>query len=334
MLVGVPILSVLTPVLFFQLGLYEGLVCLVQKPVASMVYTLVYWLGDRQITVALRRRFPDYRMVKKRLLYAGLLVVLYTVLVTFGMGYAQQKFGPSSFMLYKSLSPWRIVAGSLFSTALVVLIYEAVYFVNRWKLSMIEAERLREEQAKSQLEALRNQVNPHFLFNSLNTLVSLIPEDQQKAVDFVQKLSLVYRSVLDLNERSVVSLREELDLAKNYLFLVKTRFEESFSYHIQIADEALGRYTVPLALQMLLENAIKHNVVSRRRPLHVHMEVEGEWLVVRNNLQPKTEEQTKPGTGLRNLESRYRLLFDRSVELRSSDLFFEVRLPLVEILEK
>ncbi len=294
----------------------------------------MYWMGDRQITIAMRRRFPDYSMVKRRLLVAATIVIVYTIAVSLLLAFLQEQYGTNAFTPFKELSPWRKIAGSLFVTALVLLIYESVYFVNRWKESMIEAEKLREEQAKSQLEALRNQVNPHFLFNSLNTLVSLIPEDQQKAVDFVQKLSLVYRSVLDLNERSVVSLREELDLAKNYLFLVKTRFDENFSFEISIAEESLGRYTVPLALQILLENAIKHNVVSRKRPLRVQILVHDNMLCVRNNLQLKQDEQPKLGTGLRNLESRYRLLFDRSVEVQSSDTHFEVCLPLIEIKEK
>jgi LytS/YehU family sensor histidine kinase len=175
-------------------------------------------------------------------------------------------------------------------------------------------------------------VNPHFLFNSLNTLITLIPEDPQLAVAFVQKLSNVYRYVLQNKDKELVTLAEEMKVAEAYLFLLKTRFGENLRVHTDIPPGQLGKFIAPLTLQMLLENAIKHNVVSAEKPLHIDLYVEkDEVLVVKNNLQRKSSVPDSTQTGLANISQRYRLLCQQAVEVVVTASNFMVVLPLLTV---
>jgi LytS/YehU family sensor histidine kinase len=181
------------------------------------------------------------------------------------------------------------------------------------------------------LEGLRNQVNPHFLFNSLNTLVYLIPEDSEKAVRFVQQLSKVYRYVLESREARIIPLQDELAFLQSYIFLLKERFGENLQVKLTDLNGQTDGAIVPLTLQMLFENAIKHNVISTEKPLMIEVFAEKGHLVVRNNLQRKNQVMDSTGVGLENIRTRYRMLTDREVEVIVSREYFTVLLPMVEI---
>ena len=212
---------------------------------------------------------------------------------------------------------------------IVTIIYECAYFFGRWEHSLYESERLKKESLVSQLELLKNQISPHFLFNSLNALITLVPEDPKLSVLFIQRLSNVYRHVLNYNEKNVISLEAELKFLDDYIFLNKMRFGENLRivYHLPVNLEQMK--VIPFTLQMLVENAIKHNIVSGKKPLTITISKDGNFIVVKNNLQVKTSGVESTGTGLQNITSRYELLTNKQVEVIADTSDFSVSLPLI-----
>jgi ligand-binding sensor domain-containing protein len=188
-------------------------------------------------------------------------------------------------------------------------------------------ENLKKASVQSQYEALKSQVNPHFLFNSFNTLIAFIEENPPLAVEYTEKLSDFYRAILAHREKDRISLKEELKLAEDFGYLLKMRFGDSFSLEIRI-DNVSG-YIAPLALQILIENAVKHNVASRGKPLRVRIERRDDYLLIANTLQRKTGQEASTGFGLSSLISRYGLLTKRPVLAGERDGEFQVRLPLL-----
>jgi LytS/YehU family sensor histidine kinase len=180
----------------------------------------------------------------------------------------------------------------------------------------------------ARFENLKSQVNPHFLFNSFNALTNLVYEDQDKAAKFIKKLSDVYRYVLDTRDREVVSLEEEMDFLKSYVFLQQIRFGEKLKIDIQL--NGIKSMVAPLALQMLIENAIKHNVVSEESPLTVKVYADDQYLAVENDLQKKVIlSEDKSGVGLDNIRKRYEFLTGREIVIQETPEKFIVRLPFI-----
>lgn len=330
MLAAIPVLALVMPAMFFGLSLKESIQCCLSSPIASVGFTALFWLGDRYIVLLHRRRFPLASQSGKRLLSQTAFVTLFTFIVAVILSNMETNWDQHP-GLAGQLDFWQKFSAIMFISAFVLTIYEAAYFFNLWKQSIATNEKLKQENIASQLEALKNQVNPHFLFNSLNTLASIIPEDQEKAVEFVKKLSLVYRCILDLKDKSVITLGEELACVENYIFLLKTRFGENLHFDIAIDEAAKKLYLVPMALQMLIENAVKHNVASLRRALYISIGTAGEELVVKNPVQLKAQETDDTKTGLQNIDNRYRLTFGREISVNETKDFFEVRLPLIPI---
>ncbi|MFQ5446867.1 MAG: sensor histidine kinase, partial [Saprospiraceae bacterium] len=198
--------------------------------------------------------------------------------------------------------------------------------------TQLEKERLVKENVQSQLESLRNQVNPHFFFNSLNTLAYLIPEDPAKAENFVQKLSKAYRYILEIRDKQLVTLEEELVFLDSYTCLLQERFGENLLVKVDAPEEILPYKLVPLSLQMLFENAIKHNVISTQSPLVIEVFVENtDRLVVKNNLQRKNQTMPSTKVGLENISRRYKLVSDHEVEVIMTQQSFIVILPLIKV---
>ncbi len=214
-------------------------------------------------------------------------------------------------------------------TVLITSFLNSRKFLLEWRRSAIEAERFKNEYLASQYQSLKDQMNPHFLFNSLNTLTYLVYENQNQAAQFIKKLSDVYRYVLDTRDQEVVNLSEELSFVRSYVFLQKIRFEDALRVEITIPDETTFRVP-PLALQMLLENAIKHNELSEERPLQITISLEDEvYLVVKNNRQPKEIREASSGIGLTNIGARYAYLSEADMVVTNDQQHFTVKLPLL-----
>ena len=203
------------------------------------------------------------------------------------------------------------------------------YFLNeRYRKSMAEMERFRKENAEYQFEMLKLQLNPHFLFNSLNTLSSLVYEDAAKASDFIRKLSEVYRYVLDNRDRELVPLLQEVEFIKSFAYLLEIRFQGMIEFTFRIDEKDLAKRIAPMTLQLLVENAVKHNVASQQKPLLIKIISDRRDIIVFNNFQPKTD-QKGSGMGLKNISSRYAYLTNKKVEIMNDKSIFEVKIPLI-----
>ena len=183
---------------------------------------------------------------------------------------------------------------------------------------------------RAELELLQAQINPHFLFNSLNILDFLVQEgEKERAGAFIRKLADCYRYMLKTEDESVVSLRDELDFAHKYSDLLSERFDQGLIIHYEIGEEALSRLVVPCCLQLLIENATKHNVVNAEKPLTVRIGIEGNMLYVSNNLQPRLSTQASTGKGLKNIRQQYLDISTRDIAIDENETTFTVTIPLL-----
>ncbi len=195
---------------------------------------------------------------------------------------------------------------------------------------LLRAERQEKNSLLSKLESLKHQLNPHFLFNSLNVLSALIHENTDLAEEFILKLTRVYRYVLDMRGEEVVTLEDELKFIRSYIFLHQIRFGDSLVLRTEIAPAALAQVLPTLTLQLLVENAVKHNIISREQPLTIELFNEGmDWFVVRNNLQPRNEIIDSTGVGIPNLQARYGFLSSFQPQFGENGGYYEARVPLL-----
>lgn len=202
------------------------------------------------------------------------------------------------------------------------------YLIVRQQRIVVENEELRTESLRHQYESLKSQLNPHMLFNSLNTLQSLIRESPSRALDYTQELSQVLRYTLQDNDRPSVTLAEEMAFVEAYIYLMKMRYEENLLFRIDIDERTKGLLLPPMSVQLLIENAIKHNEISNRNPLTISIRTDATMLEVSNRVQPKRVPPGGPGIGLDNLAKRYRLLWQQEIQISAENGLFCVRLPL------
>lgn len=214
-------------------------------------------------------------------------------------------------------------------TFFVTLAFHAFYFYKAYQESRLKEQKIIAGTANAKFESLKNQIDPHFLFNSLNVLSSLIEENPDNAQQFTTSLSKIYRYVLEQKDKELVTVAEELAFAKTYMNLLKMRFENSITYEIPTSFDNPEAKVVPLSLQLLLENTIKHNVVSENKPLNIKIYIKDNFLVVENNLQKKEVLQDRKGVGLQNIVSRYAILSERKVLIDENKETFAVYLPIL-----
>ncbi len=218
-------------------------------------------------------------------------------------------------------------------TVIIASILISVSFFKSWREAVVNEEKLKRESIALQYKALKNQVNPHFLFNSLNTLTSLVYQNQETAVKFIKQLSDIYRYILEHESNELVMVNEEIDFVRKYAFLQKIRFGENLDVEIN-TDNSKGMFIVPASVQMLVENAIKHNIVSSEYPLTIEIYCDRDYIIVRNNLQRKSVVKDSGGIGLGNIRSRYSFLTDKQLITEKNDKEFVVKLPLLTKTEK
>lgn len=288
--------------------------------------TALAWEANRLLVVGLTRRYGFRQVGTARFGREVALVILvntavYAVHIA-AMWLVGAARSPKLYvLLFDLLDRW--VFGLVFAG-----FYELLVFVQAMKRAQKEAEDLKKLNVTIQLESLKNQVKPHFLFNSLNTLTGLVENHSEQAVRFIAELSNVYRYLLQSSDKEFVALREELAFGRAYFFLLQMRFGNAVSLQANIEPTAEDYLLPPLTLQMLLENCIKHNQASERKPLHIRMATEGGlWLVVRNNLQPKRT-VASTGVGLSNIAAKLKLLNQPAIEVQKTETEFSIRIPL------
>jgi len=210
-----------------------------------------------------------------------------------------------------------------------IIVY--LYIRNREKRLRRE-ENLQKEKIIFQFETLKSQVNPHFLFNSFSTLSAIIDADKEMALDYVQKLSVFFRNILEYRDKTVITLKEELVLADTYYYLQEQRYGANFSLTIDIPTELLATLIPPMTLQMILENAVKYNIISAEKPLTISIRAREGFIVISNPVQAKKNVAPSTGIGLPNIRNMYRLLINKEIEINISSTEYVVLLPIIKTL--
>ena len=301
-----------------------------------VVSTFIVWELLRLCIYQARRFYPGIRFTRQRLMFVGgmtLLIVGVSPFFRFYLGDLIDIYGNTGGTSGDVYAYLRVVGQNIFYCLFISATYEAIYFFKEWKKAFREASDLRQATLYGQFNSLREQVNPHFLFNTLNTLTALIPQNPEKAEAFALEMADVYRYLLRMYQYPLIDLEQEIAFIHSYTTLLRTRFNDNFSLEVVYKDHPEGRLLPPLTLQLLVENAVKHNVVSSRIPLRIFVEVHKDELLVKNRLQPKVEPVQSEYTGLFNLSERYRLLGIGEVFAGKEDDSFVVRLPLKKVRE-
>jgi len=224
--------------------------------------------------------------------------------------------------------PWWMRWWFIIPAILILLL--TVYFLIRNRINKLQkAEALKRALIQSEFETLKSQVNPHFLFNSFNTLISIIQQDQDKASSYVENLSDYFRIVLEQKSKDIIAIEEELTLVNHYIFLQKQRFGNNFEFITNFSSNILMEIIPPMTIQILVENAIKHNVISQSTPLKITLENNQDFLILKNNIQPKLSKEPSTGIGLENIRNRYSILFKKEIIVQKTDIEFLVFLPRI-----
>jgi hypothetical protein len=302
---------------------------LLESLIFSVVYTTIISTAVANTWNVIDRNFPWESKPAKRIIvevFLTLLVACSTmILLTW---FNLQFINPCNLDEHLELYRKNILV-TIVMNIIIVFTFEAIFFFERWRASEIENERLAKESINTQFASLKNQVNPHFLFNSLNSLSALIHEDADKAEEFVDELAKVYRYVLEVKDQDLVLLQNEIDFIESFLHIQQIRFGKNLSYTIDISENSRDKMVPPLSLQLLVENAIKHNKISSRFPLQILLKEQNGWLVIANTLQPREEEIDSTGVGLNNLRQRYKKFTDRDLVFEAEGEEYVAKIPLL-----
>ena len=294
----------------------------------NMIFSVILYLANVYVWRFLESKFgSNFRSFRRLLLgLAGnFLVTLVGIFVARSIVVmALHNVSIGEFIRDETLSDY---SDSLIISAAVLALFYGFHYYKYRQETKVKEQKIIAGTASAQFDALKNQLDPHFLFNSLNVLTSLIEEDPRQAQKFTTSLSKVYRYVLEQKNKDLILVDEELQFAKTYVQLLKMRFEDSIVFEIPDASENPEARIVPLSLQLLLENAVKHNVVTSSRPLHIKVFEKNGMLVVSNNLQEKQVVKKSTGVGLQNIRQRFAVLTDRQVGIEKNDTHFTVYLP-------
>ena len=327
-LTGILILSLIITLLFFG-RFQEGFVEFLISYGWSLAICLTQWLGNTYIYNLLDRKFSWHEHLVKRAIWGSLALIGYSVfayVVVQMIMYLVVQGGLPERPLYWAIRSSYIAISVSF---IVSLVFVAAGFFRKWRESLLEAERFKAEMLLYKYEALQNQINPHFLFNSFNVLSDLVYENQDKAVNFIRQMSQLFRYVLDSRDRELVPIKEELEFIKAYSDLLQTRFEDKLTIRLEFQageDEMI----VPMTLQLLIENCVKHNEISASQPLEVKITRSGEYIEVANNLQVKAVGPDSKKTGLSNIRQQFRYFTDKEIMIRETDKSFSVAIPIIK----
>ena len=301
--------------------------------VLSSFYSFGLGFGNGFINLLLDRKWDWLEQTNLRVYYGVVATLLYTVPAVLGINYflfiILRKMPLDEFFNQNML--WTHSFYIILSLG-VSTFMQARSFIVKWKQASkteVTQQKIIAGTANAKFETLKNQIDPHFLFNSLNVLSSLIEENPDNAQRFTTSLSKIYRYVLEQKDKELVSVAEELSFAKTYMNLLKMRFENSLFYELPETILNPEAKVVPLSLQLLLENTVKHNVVSEQKPLHIRIFIDGDYLAIQNDLQKKEILQSRQGVGLQNIVDRYSIITNRNVLIEQNEETFTVKIPVL-----
>lgn len=299
--------------------------------ISIILITLLTWEWSRIIQPFFEKWFEGEKNNIKRLgfffVFSLLGSLVFTAIVVVAFEY---------WVLHIPMSLDNPLKLTLTYTSLISLLFHlinaVVFFMNKYKSTQLQAEELLRMNTQAQLQSVRSQINPHFLFNNLNVLSSLVLTDKQEANTFIEAFSKVYHYILRNQDKELIELEKELEFLQPYIYLLKQRFPDSVELITEIDERWMNTYVVPVALQMLVENAIKHNVLSNKKPLQIIIKANGrDELEISNNIQPKINKEPSSSIGLQNINQRYELITGKKIKVTSNRNEFKVSLPLIEI---
>jgi hypothetical protein len=330
-LVLIPFFGIAIPLIA---GMYKGIVLSHWEFKFSFAYTIamafIIWQGNRYLLFTLRAYFNWFNQPIRKIIALLIAISFFSI--------------PVSVLLlagwYQLFAGGKLNVQVIYSASAIIMVcvifithvYETVFLVKESESEILKNEQLEKARVKAELEALKNQIDPHFIFNSLNTLSYLIEDNPGKAREFNDNLADVFRYILQNKGRNLVLLREEIHFLKEYFSLLDIRFHQAVFLEISIPDPLFDRYLVPpICLQVLAENAIKHNEFSAHAPLVIHVSLSGEDLTMTNEIRKKTLRKTPSRIGLQNLDERYQLITEKSIKIISTEKEFKVILPVLKI---
>ena len=312
-------------------GCFDEPIMAMKSLAFGILLTIALWEGNGRVSEWLDRKIAWVEEPGKRAIVGIIGICVYSVLAATVIFYLYFRF----VLDYSNEEFIRDLKANIISSTLIAFIVSLILysrsFLLHWREAAINAEKLKREQLQSQYRSLKNQLNPHFLFNSLNALSTLVYKDADLSARFIKQLSRIYRYILEYSEQEIVSLDKELECVKAYLFMQQIRFQENLKVDLQLAENT-GWMIPPLTLQMLLENVIKHNVISSTDPLEVKIYQEGgQWLVVKNQFRPKAQQTSSTGLGLENIRARYLYLSQKEIQVIKDTETFQVKVPILTL---
>jgi hypothetical protein len=329
-----PFVLFLTGFSFFRLKMYMDLPrhLMINQVVIALSAGYIGWELARLTVLRIQQRLPGLHRITPRIFYLIVSAVLLAHVGFVIRRIAHNIFDPAAWE-WPSLLDYSGATGVvLFYSIITVGIYEGAYLLQQWKQTSLEKEKLIQSEWQAKYDLLRAQINPHFLFNSLNSLSGLISENPEKAEAFTDEMSRVYRYLLKSSDRELVTLADELQFIRSYAHLLQVRHADAFSIEAKV-DPGYTEYLLPaLTLQLLVENAVKHNVVDREHPLIVTVATTNDAeLVVINNIRKKNILIPSTGMGLNNINTKYRLLNLGGLSIDDANGVFTVKVPLIKV---
>lgn len=326
------ILFMMLFVLIFIFGFWiHNVTSALKVCIVSFIFAAIYWETPRWLVLKACKQIPGLIHTKKRIqLILKFLIPCVFLLPIFEME-VLQIIGIVNFTIHDYWNYLFFFGLNLICLTVVIVLYESIYYIKNWKIAFAETERVKKMNLNVQYQFLKEQIKPHFLFNSLNTLASLIQSNPIKAEEFVEEMSSVYRYLLSKKEKQLSPLPEEINFLKSYIAMLKTRFAESLQVDMDLDDSIPNLLIPPFVLQLLVENAVKHNTISIEQPLYVTIKISNDnHLIVANNIQKKNIAEHSEKTGLMNLIARYKLLNkEDELLILNDEKTFQVTLPLI-----
>lgn len=332
MVITAPIFGIVFNTVNFPEQYFSDAVHFLVFTVISVAEFCVYFIFCGAVAVWLLKVFPAEKDLYKRLVVTIIFFLLLTGLVLYGILQTYELIPWFHYTYNEQVFLWNYITLGIINVFLTFFM-EGMRRYNDWKENTMDTEKLNAAYTQSRLNALKSQVNPHFLFNSLNSLSGLIQEDEERAETFLNEMSKVYRYMLRTDEEQLVTLETELRFVQSYQHLLSTRYGDALRLHVNIRDEHLQRLMAPLTLQVIIENAFTQNVVSKTSPLCISIQSSTNgYLLVQNNVQLKTVSDTMDfEAGLDNLVKKYELI---GKPLRVDDTNNGVRIISIPLLQK
>lgn len=332
--VAMPLFVCIINTVLLGWGYFSGFGVFFTASLLTTVIVTIAWQSFTWIAVTLRNRFPKDAELVKRLSIALVLFIIITALTVTGIFWLLAHIAVTKPFTDEIRLKWVLMSGVIVNI-FVTLLHEGVANFEKWKATLTETEALKTEYMQSRLLGLKSQLNPHFLFNSLNSLSCLIQENPHKAEKFLDEMSKVYRYLLKNSDEQLVTLETELQFTASYFYLLRERHGEGLDLEIEIKDRHMEKQLPPLTLQILLESAFNMNAISKDQPLKIELTVtDNGWLQIKNNVQRKISDSLADRTGIQNLSKKFRLLCNKYIVVKDTGEYQLINVPLITAKER